>query len=94
MKAALPSISASELCVLKQLAEANRYGLQLVDGSEGVLTRRAIYVQLQRMVDKKLIARAPRFDAPTGECGPTRQPYRITEFGRRALLAYQAWMKT
>lgn len=94
MKVALPRLSTHEICVLKQLHDGAKYGLQLVDGSNGMLSRRAIYVLLHRMNGKKLIARESTFAAPEGETGPTRVTYRITERGARALLAYQAWMAT
>lgn len=94
MKTALPRLSTHEICVLKQLQHGGKYGLQLVDDSSGALSRRAIYVLLHRMSRKKLIAREATFAAPDGETGPARVTYRLTEFGRRALLAYQAWMTT
>jgi DNA-binding PadR family transcriptional regulator len=77
--------------VLVQLSTRNKYGLELVDGSDGLLTREGVYVILSRMAAKKLIAPTAYRTASAGESGPPRRLYQITETGRRALAAYAAW---
>lgn len=74
--------------VLAQLAQGERYGLELVAGSQGLLKRNAIYVLLGRMEDKGLIE--GREEAtPQGESGPPRRVYRITGQGSRVLHAHE-----
>lgn len=92
MKEALPRVSMQEICVLKLLWRGPRYGLQIVDDSAGLLSRRAIYVILHRMTRKKLITRQKPIKTPSGESGPERVPYQIAPRGARALMAYQAWI--
>lgn len=82
-----PRLSNNEYNVLNQLAVREKYGLELVAGSEGQLSRNAVYVLLGRMEDKGLVEgrEAP---APAGQSGPPRRLYKLTGHGARVLHAY------
>ena len=87
----VPRLSAIEQYILSQIALGDRYGRQLVIDSRGRLDIKAIYVQLSRMVDKRLIeGGTERVIAPDGKSGPPRRMYRLTARGRRTLAAYAA----
>jgi PadR family transcriptional regulator, regulatory protein PadR len=80
--------SSKELVVLDLLAaEAELYGLQMVDASQGALKRGTIYVTLSRM-EKKGYVESWLEEAAPGQ-GPPRRLYRITPLGRRALGTWQ-----
>jgi DNA-binding PadR family transcriptional regulator len=85
----LPRLSRSEQNVLEQLIGREKYGLELVSDSGGVLKRNAIYVLLGRMEDKQLIDGREE-KAPAGSSGPPRRMYRVTGHGARVLAAYEA----
>lgn len=75
--------------MITQLIGREKYGRELVDDSEGVLSRNAIYVLLGRMEDKGLIE--GREEAtPAGASGPPRRVYRVTGHGQRVLAAHEA----
>lgn len=79
-----------ECNVIRQLVTREKYGLELVADSEGLLRRNAIYVLLGRMEDKGLIE--GREEAtPQGESGPPRRVYKATGLGQRCLHAYEAY---
>jgi DNA-binding PadR family transcriptional regulator len=84
----LPRLSPKERNILEQLVGREKYGLELVAGSDGVLSRNAIYVFLGRMEDRGLIVgrNAP---TPKGSSGPPRRIYRVTGHGRRLLEVHQ-----
>ena len=86
-----PRLSAKDVNVLQQLVVRDKYGLELVAGSDGELSRNAIYVQLGRMEDKGLIEGREEA-APTGAKGPPRRIYRVTGLGQRALHAHEAML--
>lgn len=76
-----------EALVMSELVRGERYGLELVERSHGVLKRSGIYVLLGRMQDKGWIeSREER--APSGESGPARRVYRPTNLGRAHLSAH------
>ena len=78
-----------ECNVLRQLITSEKYGLELVAGSEGLIRRNAVYVLLGRMEDKGLIE--GREEAtPQGESGPPRRVYKVTGHGRRCLAVHAA----
>jgi DNA-binding PadR family transcriptional regulator len=85
----LPRLSANELNVLRQLVVAEKYGIELVEGSNGQLSRASVYVLLGRMEDKNLI-KGRKVDTPAGEQGPPRRIYKVTGLGERAVRAYEA----
>lgn len=81
-------LTEREVNVLTQLAAGEKYGLELVAGSGGLLRRNAIYVLLGRMEDKGLIE--GREEAtPKGESGPPRRVYRVTGHGARVLIVHE-----
>lgn len=89
MKGEPPLLSKSERNVIEQLIERDKYGLELVAGSDGFLARSSVYVLLGRMEDKGLIE-GREVAAPSGENGPPRRRYKTTGHGVRAFHAYAA----
>jgi DNA-binding PadR family transcriptional regulator len=87
----LPRISAKEANVIAQLMRRDKYGLELVNDSDGALKKNAIYVLLARMEDKGMIE-GREVPTPRGEQGPPRRKYKVTGHGARALAAYETWM--
>jgi DNA-binding PadR family transcriptional regulator len=86
----LRGLSPKEECILALLvARGERYGLELVDASQGELKRGTIYVTLSRMEEKGLvdgrIERAPKHS------GLPRHLYRATALGARLLEAQRAF---
>lgn len=76
-----------EALVMSELVRGDRYGLELVERSRGVLKRAGIYVLLGRMEGKGWIE--GREEAtPSGESGPARRVYRPTNLGRAHLSAH------
>ena len=82
--------SATEAVILKLLSERGAlYGLALVQASGGGLKRAGIYVQLERLLRKGLVAACD--DARSDDyVGIARRLYEITELGARALRAREA----
>jgi DNA-binding PadR family transcriptional regulator len=84
----LPTVSRKEALILDLLAAAgDRYGLELVDASEGRLKRGTVYVTLSRMEDKGYVT-STQEERPAGAIGLPRRLYRLTALGRRA---HEAW---
>lgn len=88
--------STSEATILKLLAERGAlYGLALVKESRGELKRAGIYVQLERLLRKGLVAVCDD-ESSDDYVGITRRLYELTELGARALrareAAYRAWV--
>lgn len=69
--------------VLTQLARGEKYGLDLVAGSGGLLRRGTVYVVLAAMEEELLIA--GRDGAPVLDGEFRRRIYEITIIGRRAI---------
>jgi DNA-binding PadR family transcriptional regulator len=89
----VPILTDREVSVLAQLAEGDCYGLQLVAGSRGAVSRAAIYVLLGRMKDKGFVESLEEtVPASGGESGPPRRLHRATELGLRMLEAHRASM--
>lgn len=84
----LPRLSMREVHVLTQLVSRPKYGLELVEDSDGILAKNAIYVLLGRMEDKGLI-KGKKEDTPPGEMGPPRRRYAITGLGQRTLNVFE-----
>jgi DNA-binding PadR family transcriptional regulator len=84
----LPRLSAKERAILTLLvAKREMYGLELVDGSAGLLKRGTVYVTLGRMEAKGYISsRLEDRSPPTG--GLPRRLYKPTPLGRRVLDAW------
>lgn len=92
MSEEIPRLTANEQCVLELLLEhkAEKYGLQLVEESCGVLSRNSIYVILARMQDKGLLESKPELKDPRRP-GIPRRMYRATGAGVRAVNLLKQW---
>lgn len=77
-------MTPNEKNVLGQLNERDKYGLELVSGSDGQLKKNAIYVILGRMETKGLIE-GRQEPAPVGSQGPPRRRYSSTDKGKKYL---------
>lgn len=86
-----PHLSAKDVNVLQQLVVRDKYGLELVSGSAGELSRNSVYVHLARMEEKGLIKGRPE-PTPPGLRGPPRRIYTVTGLGQRALRAREAML--
>jgi PadR family transcriptional regulator, regulatory protein PadR len=62
------------------LGDGQRYGLELVDSSEGALKRGSVYVILARMEDKGFVDSWQEERSP-GASGLPRRLYRATPYG-------------
>ena len=86
--ARLPTVSRKEALILELLATAgDRYGLELVEASDGRLKRGTVYVTLSRMEDKGYVTSEQEAKAPDA-IGLPRRRYRLTALGRRAREAW------
>lgn len=83
----LPSMSRTESLVMELLHGRERYGLELVDASNGTLKRGSVYVTLARMEEKGFVE-SRQDDSPTGASGPPRRLYRATAYGRKVHGAF------
>ena len=84
----LPTVSRKEALILDLLtAGSDRYGLELVEASEGRLKRGTVYVTLSRMEDKGYVT-SMQEERPSGAIGLPRRLYRLTVRGRRAREAW------
>lgn len=87
-KQRLPTVSRKEALILDLLAAAgDRYGLELVEASEGRLRRGTVYVTLSRMEDKGYVTSEQETKGPSA-IGLPRRLYRLTALGRRAREAW------
>lgn len=84
----VPSLSSKERNVLEQLTSGDKYGMELVTSSGGLLVRSSVYVVLSRMEDKALI-RGREQPTPHGESGPPRRLYKITGLGECVLEVHE-----
>jgi DNA-binding PadR family transcriptional regulator len=96
----MPHISRTEATVLDVLlGQGSRelYGLEIVNASNGRITRGSVYVILSRMVDKRLVESRPE-PAPERAGGLPRVMYKASGHGMRAYRAWaaaqQAWGMT
>jgi DNA-binding PadR family transcriptional regulator len=79
--------SPSEMAILELLADNEMYGLELVGNSGRLnLSRGSVYTMLARMQHKGLLS--SRY-AEEGELASGRRFYKLTEYGHRALSAWQ-----
>jgi DNA-binding PadR family transcriptional regulator len=86
----MPHLSKTEAVILDVLlGEGSRelYGLEIVNGSNGRITRGSVYVILSRMMDKGLVESRPE-PAPERAGGLPRVMYKPSGLGLRA---YRAW---
>lgn len=78
----LPSMSATEALIVELLGGGERFGLELVDGSDGRLKRGTIYVTLTRMEAKGFVeSRQEARDPADG--GLPRRLYKVTAYGAK-----------
>ena len=84
---ALPSISPTESVIIDLLRGRERYGLELVDQSSGLLKRGSVYVLLARMEAKGFVT-SRLDDSPQPPAGPTRRLYAATPYGLKVHRAY------
>ena len=84
----LPSISSTEALIIELLASRERFGLDLVDGSNGRLKRGTIYVTLSRMEAKGFVE-SRQEERPAGAIGLPRRMYRVTAYGAKVYQAYR-----
>jgi PadR family transcriptional regulator, regulatory protein PadR len=82
----LPSLSRTEGLILELLSEGERFGLELVERSDGKLKRGTVYVTLGRMVEKGYLESRTEPHDP-GAIGLPRRLYRPTAFGLKMLDA-------
>src|SRR5688572_29126986 len=88
MNERLPSISPVESMVLDLIESRERYGLELVDLSEGRLKRGSVYVTLCRMERKGYVV-SRQEDRAAGAIGLPRRLYRATPYGLKVRDAYR-----
>jgi DNA-binding PadR family transcriptional regulator len=86
----MPHLTRTEATILDVLlgdGARELYGLEIVSGSNGRITRGSVYVVLSRMADKGLVESRPE-PAPERAGGLPRVLYKATGLGLRA---YRAW---
>jgi PadR family transcriptional regulator, regulatory protein PadR len=82
-----PSMSPTESLVMDLLRGGDRYGLELVDASDGALKRGSVYVILARMEDKGFVD-SWQEQRPEGASGVPRRVYRATPYGLKVHDAF------
>jgi len=94
----VPGLAAKEFVAMNLLVGATRpkYGLQLVEESDGALKRGTIYVTLNRLEEKGYVE-SKREDAAPGIATP-RRLYKATGLGVQVYRALEkaggrAWLK-
>lgn len=81
------SMSRTESLVMELLRGRERYGLELVDRSQGALKRGSVYVILARMEEKGFVE-SHQEERPPGVSGLPRRLYRATPYGRKVHGAF------
>ncbi len=84
----LQSISSTELPLLDLLAAEERFGLELVETSDGRIKRGSVYVLLTRM-ERKGFVESRQEERPPGAIGLPRRMYRATPYGLKVRAAYR-----
>jgi len=83
--------SQKEALILRLLmGNAELFGLQMVEFSEGALKRGTVYVTLDRMEDKGYITSRQEEKLP-GAIGLPRRLYKLTGLGQRVLCAWETY---
>ena len=83
----LPSMSRTESLVMDLLRGRERYGLELVEASDGSLKRGSVYVTLARMEEKGFVD-SRQEERAQGTSGLPRRLYRATPYGRKVHGAF------
>jgi DNA-binding PadR family transcriptional regulator len=87
------ALPGKERLILELLTSAGpKYGLQLVELSDGALKRGTVYVTLGRMEAKGLVE-SQQEPVPAGGIGLPRRTYRPTALGERMLRAWTAFAR-
>jgi DNA-binding PadR family transcriptional regulator len=86
-RSTIPSVSGKERVLLELLVDGKEpmYGLELVERSDGEISRGSVYVTLSRMEDKGLVTTEQ--EAEAGRSGIPRRLYRPTGLGERMVHA-------
>lgn len=85
----LPRLSAKEAVILGLLSGTKeKYGLKLVEESNGKIGRGTVYVTLGRMEDKGFVESRTEEQRP-GATGLPRRLYRLTSDGASVLRAWE-----
>ena len=88
-----PGLSAKEYAIMKMLVdEGEMFGLEMVEYSEGELKKGTVYVTLQRMEDKNLVA-SEEEERGDDENGIPRRYYAPTDWGERVYKAQEIALK-
>jgi DNA-binding PadR family transcriptional regulator len=74
-------MSRTETLIMDLLRGRERYGLELVDSSDGALKRGSVYVILARMEEKGFVESRQEDREAAG--GAPRRLYRATPYGRK-----------
>ena len=80
-------MSPTESLVMELLRGRERYGLELVDASDGALKRGSVYVTLARMEEKGFVD-SRQEERGQGTSGLPRRLYRATPYGRKVHGAF------
>lgn len=80
-------MSRTESLVMDLLRGGDRYGLELVDASDGALKRGSVYVILARMEEKGFVDSWQEERAASAS-GTPRRLYRATPYGRQVHGAF------
>lgn len=83
----LPSMSRTESLLMELLRGRERYGLELVDASDGALKRGSVYVTLARMEEKGFVE-SRQEERGQNTSGLPRRLYRATPYGRKVHDAF------
>ena len=83
----VPSMSPTESLVMDLLRSGDRYGLELVDASDGALKRGSVYVILARMEEKGFVD-SWQEQRTEGGSGVPRRVYRGTPYGLKVHDAF------
>ncbi len=86
------TLPGKERLILELLSGGPKYGLQLVEASDGALKRGTVYVTLGRMEAKGLVESEQDAMAP-GAIGLPRRVYRPTALGERMLRAWTVFAR-
>lgn len=84
---ALPS-KLEQLVLRLLISGGESYGLALVKAADGALKRGTVYVTLNRMEEKGLVA-SRQEDATPEHIGIPRRLYKVTGLGQRSLAAVE-----
>lgn len=88
MSSTLPTISPTESLILDLLEPRERFGLELIERSDGRLKRGSVYVTLARMEAKGFVE-SRQEDRAAGAIGLPRRLYTPTPYGLKVRDAYR-----